>query len=143
MRRGTQGHVAAPCRPMRCLRGVHIFISILHIVYRKGIQPSIYRKGIQPFKPSRIIYRLIFLNLLRVGLKPFISGKIDRGIEARDASRVDTVNQKSTTTSITHVSYRRNYNSKILCDVAASHTSIAWTRRPPEIINAHAFNRKL
>ena len=143
MRRGTQGHVAGPRGPTRRLHGVHIFIFILHILYRKGIQPSVYRKGIQPFKPSRIIYPLIFLNVLRVRLKPFISGKINRWIEARDASRVDTVNQKSTTSSITHVSYRCNYNSQILCDVATSHTSIAWTCKPPEIINACAFNRKL
>ena len=143
MRRGTWGHVAAPRGPMRRLRGVHLFIFILHILYRKGIQPSIYRKGFQPFKPSRIIYPLIFLNLLRVGLKPLISGKIDHWIEARDASRVDSVNQKSTTASITHVCYRRNYNSQILCDVAASHTSVAWTRGPPEIINVRAFNWKL
>ena len=143
MRRGTQGHVAAPRGPMRRLRGVHLFIFILHILYTNGIQPSVYRKGIQPFKPSRIMYPLILLKLLHVGLKPFLSGKIDCWIEARDASRVNTVNQKSTTASITHVSYKRNCNGQILCDVAASHTSITWTRGPPEIINARAFNWKL
>ena len=44
MRRGTQGHVAAPRGPMQ---RIHIFI--IYIVYIMGIQPSVYRKGIQTF----------------------------------------------------------------------------------------------
>ena len=116
-----------------------VYIYILFILYSRGIQPSVYRKSIHPFKPSRFIYLLISLNLLRVGLNPLISGKTNRWIEARDASRVDSVDAKTTAASITHVSYRRNYNGQILGDMAASHTSIAWMHGPPDQINARVI----
>ena len=79
----------------------YVYIYILHIIYSKGIQPSVYWKGIQPFKPSPIIYPLIFLNLLLVGLNPLISCKINRWIEARDPSCVDSVDARTTASLIT------------------------------------------
>ena len=82
----------------------YVYLYILHIPYIMGIQPSVYRKGFQTLITAAPYKCVGFPKLLRVGLKPLISGKIDRWIEARDASRVDMVNQKSTTASITHVS---------------------------------------
>ena len=142
MPRGTRGHVAAPRGAYTGPRGAYVatvYIYILFILYSRGIQPSVYRKGIHPLKPSLFIYLLISLTLLRVGLNPLISGKTNRWIEARDASCVDSVDAKTTAASITHVSYRRNYNGQILGDVAASHTSIAWTHGPPNRINARVI----
>ena len=47
MRRGTQGHVAAPRGPTRRLRGIYIYIVYLYIIYNRGFQLSVDRKGIQ------------------------------------------------------------------------------------------------
>ena len=46
MRRGTQGHVAAPRGPAQRLRGaIYLFIYIYYIVIINGFQPSLYGKG--------------------------------------------------------------------------------------------------
>ena len=105
--------MAAPRGPTRHLRGVSIYIYILDILYSMGFQPSVYRKGFQTLITAAPYKHVSFSKLLRVGLKPLISGKIDRWIEVRDASHVDMVNEKSTTTSITHVSFKKNYNGQI------------------------------
>ena len=68
-------------------RGVHIFIFILHILYSRGIQPSVDWKGIQPISSSGLINPTCFFNLFRVGLKShrvlLIAGHVAQG-EALD-----------------------------------------------------------
>ena len=128
-----------PCGSTTRAHATTVYIYILFILYSRGIQPFVYRKGIHPLKLAQFIYLLISLTLLRVGLNPLISCKTNRWIEARDASHVDSVDAKTTAASITHVAYRRNYNSQILGDVAASHTLITWMRGPPDRINARVI----
>ena len=64
MRRGTQGHVAAPRGPTRRLRGdvthIYIYLSIgynIYIVFRLS------EEIINRLKPLHIIYRFISLIL--------------------------------------------------------------------------------
>ena len=47
----------------------YIYFYILHIIYSKGIQPSIYRKGIQPLKPMFLINPSMFFNFFPCGTK--------------------------------------------------------------------------
>ena len=68
-----------------------------------GIQPSVVRKGIQPIKPSGLINPMGFTNIFRVGLSPtqFLLFQATwrhhkRWIKMRDASRVDTVDARTT-----------------------------------------------
>ena len=47
-----------------------MYSYILHILYSKGIQPSVYRKGIQPTNPSGLIKSTCFFNFFCVGVSP-------------------------------------------------------------------------
>ena len=60
--------MAAPHGPTRCLRGVHIFINNIHIIYSRGFQLFVDRKGIQSLNPSGLINPTGFNNFSRVGL---------------------------------------------------------------------------
>ena len=75
--------MAAPRGPTRRLRGVYIFINILHIIYTRGFQLSVDRKGIQTLNPSGLKNRTGFTNFSRVGLRShtvlLIAGHVAQG----------------------------------------------------------------
>ena len=46
MRRGTQGHVAAPRGPAQCLRGaLYLYYLFITYIHKMGLQPSLDGKG--------------------------------------------------------------------------------------------------
>ena len=59
----------------------YVYIYILHILYSKGIQPSVYQKGIQTLITAAPYKRVGFPKLTPCGTNPLISGKIDRWIK--------------------------------------------------------------
>ena len=83
-------------------RGVmlHIFIFIIYSSYNIYISLPIIGRQLLTLTSVTCYKRDRFLNLLRVGLIPLFSGKIDRWIKARDASRVDTVDARTTRSPI-------------------------------------------
>ena len=70
MRRGTQGHVAAPRGPAQRADVAHIYhiYGIIPIVIKCSLS-SPYKGGSYPYKRSGIIYPTVSVNKLRVGLK--------------------------------------------------------------------------
>ena len=107
MRRATQGHVAAPRGPTRRPRGVYIYLYILYSLYNSNSAFCISKGYSTPhyashFKPTRFFY------FHRVGLcSPFILlfqatwRHHKRWIKARDASRVNMVDARTTASPIT------------------------------------------
>ena len=69
MRRGTQGHVAAPRGPAQRADVAHMYIlySIILISIKCSLS-SPYKGGSYPYKRSGIIYPTVSINKLRVGL---------------------------------------------------------------------------
>ena len=68
MRRGMQGHVAAPRGPAQRLRGA-LYILYSYITYSiRGIQHPVYREGIRPLRSSGVIYPTILSFYFCVGL---------------------------------------------------------------------------
>ena len=130
----TRAH-AAPTR-----RIIHLYF--IDILYNMGFQPSVDRKGIQPIRSSGLINSTFFTNLFRVGLKShtilLIAGHVTQG-EALDRRRignphVDRVNTRPPINQSCTCLKGVIITAQILCDVAASHTSIVWTRGPPDWI---------
>ena len=54
----------------RSAYAAYTYTYILHIIYSKGIQPSVYRKGIQHTNPSGVINPTCFTNFFHVRLSP-------------------------------------------------------------------------
>ena len=65
MRRGTQGHVAAPRGPTRRCDALFIFTYIVVIIY---IVFRLSEENYQPSKPLHDINPILSFNFLRVGL---------------------------------------------------------------------------
>ena len=64
MRRGTQGHVAAPRGPAQCLRGAYILYYIIITIYIKRVlQPRLDGEGINPLKCQALYTRHCLLIL--------------------------------------------------------------------------------
>ena len=68
MRRGTQGHVAAPRGPTQAPRGAIYHILHYVYIYIKCSLSSPYKGGSYPYKRSGIIYPTVSINKPRVGL---------------------------------------------------------------------------
>ena len=84
----------------RRLRGVYIFINILHIIYSRGFQLSVDRKGIQTIRSSGVINPIVLLNFFPCGTKShtviFISSDVADGgasiVRSAENPCVDRVN---------------------------------------------------
>ena len=130
--------MAAPRGPTRRF----IDLYSIYTLYNMGFQPSVDHKGIQPIRSSGLINPTFFTNLFRVGLKShtvlLVAGHVTQG-EALDRRRignprVDRVNAGPPINQSCTCLKGVIITTQILCDAAASHTSIAWTHGPPDWI---------
>ena len=122
MRRGTQGHVAAPRRPTR-RRGdmcaCYLYVLVL-LVYNIYIAFRLSEGDYYLLKPLPVINPLISFNFSRVGLKSHTvfkrAGDVAKG-EASDwmergSSRVDWVYTWTTDRDQKHVRFKMDYNGR-------------------------------
>ena len=135
-RKATWQRHADPCSTPR--GAIYHILHYVYIYINRSLS-SPYKGGSYPYKRSGIIYPTVSINKVRVGLTHaylFYAGDaVDRGASDRDRSAaIKWTNGPSDL--IRHVRKSKNYNGWIVCDVAASHASIAWKQGAPEI-NQH------
>ena len=143
MRRGTQGHVAAPHGPAQRLRGaIYLYISIyiyLFILYIRGFQPFLNGRGIRTsisvelYKPDG--FHLPFPCGTKVPHTVFSCRPRGARRSVGSTARVDLTRRsrerRTTDRSNHHVPFKRDYNRRMKRNVAALHALIKWRRGPP------------
>ena len=120
----------------------YVYVYIFYIIYIVRVFSLPYFGMVfETSNPSGVIKPTGFTNLFRVGLKShialLIAGHVAQG-EAldRDWSAPIEWTRGPRITDQAHALLNRVITATIECDVAASHTLIAWTRGPPDLIKA-------